>query len=395
MESDNTPALGLVVLVDELNSETAAYNAIQNFISIYEDDVESISLFGPEKTSITNSQVHLHRINRYDRSNPIQEIFFHVLLQIRLMYSIVKNRNKIDIIFFHLGGTILLGPVLISRIIGLKPIIIATGSIKKSYDEQHSSTLITEFVSLVIRVLELVTTQISSYMIFLSESMKEQFSLIDNDSTFVTNLNYINEDVFSNRSSTNDRKFDLVYVGRFEKIKGVQKFVESVSIIAKSNPDIQVGLVGDGTLKPEVEQFVDNNDLVNNVELFGWVQRDQVSNILNNSKYIVLPSESEGVPKTLLEAMACGTVPIATPVGGIPDVIESGETGLLLKSNSPDRMAEEIQKFIDQSNWEQLSSCASQDITSKHTLERRQVEYLDLLQQATEASVTEPDQDSL
>jgi glycosyltransferase involved in cell wall biosynthesis len=64
-------------------------------------------------------------------------------------------------------------------------------------------------------------------------------------------------------------------------------------------------------------------------------------------KLLVLPSYTEGLPNIVLEAMACGTVVLATPVGAIPDIIKDGETGFLLKSNDPKHIAERILELLN------------------------------------------------
>ncbi len=67
---------------------------------------------------------------------------------------------------------------------------------------------------------------------------------------------------------------------------------------------------------------------------------------LHNLKLLVLPSSSEGVPTILLEAMACSTPVLATPVGGVPDILKDGENGFILLDSSPENIASGITRAL-------------------------------------------------
>lgn len=382
MGSTTNPTIGLVVITNRLNENNAVFTAVQNFIDLFEDTAESIEIFGPEQMSIDRDLVELQRIKRYDRPTPVHEIVYHLYLQLRLTHALVKRRNEIDLVFFHLGGTVLLLPLLFSRILRLNPIVIVTTeSVSTAYMEQHEETIATRVISTAIDVLEIVSSRMARRVVFLSETMKSQFPPLGKDRTAVANLNYIDTEAFNSQIPESERQFDLLFVGRFEKVKGIEKFVQSVSILAQNRPEISVGLVGDGSLKPEVERIIAENNLKENVKLFGWVDRERIPQILGDARYLVLPSEAEGVPKTLLEAMACGTVPIATRVGGIPDILEHGDTGYLLSSNEPKQMADEIIAFIEDSEWYPLSSRAQQYVVTSHSFRKCRDKYISIIKE--------------
>jgi glycosyltransferase involved in cell wall biosynthesis len=84
-----------------------------------------------------------------------------------------------------------------------------------------------------------------------------------------------------------------------------------------------------------------------NVIFTGYLPHRKVADYLNEMKLLVLPSYSEGLPHVVLEAMACGTPVLATPVGAIPDIIKDGETGFLLKSNDPNHIAERVVELLN------------------------------------------------
>ena len=73
-----------------------------------------------------------------------------------------------------------------------------------------------------------------------------------------------------------------------------------------------------------------------NVTLVGWISHDELPSYLNMLKLLVVPSYTEGLPNIVIEAMSCGTPVLATPVGGVPDLIEDGITGFILEDNFPE-----------------------------------------------------------
>ena len=144
-----------------------------------------------------------------------------------------------------------------------------------------------------------------------------------------TIYNYIDTDLFK---PLDLKKYSnrIIFVGRLNKQKNLFNLIEAIS---KTN--LALDIYGQGELKEDLIAFsrklnvdVNFNDIVDNNDL---------PNILNRYKYYILVSLYEGMPKTLLEAMACGCVCICTNVSGINEVIEDGVNGYL--SNETDTSA--------------------------------------------------------
>lgn len=114
------------------------------------------------------------------------------------------------------------------------------------------------------------------------------------------------------------------------KQKGIIHLIDAASDVLKIRQDIGFVVGGDGPIRQELEQVVQERGLANNFKFIG--ARKDIPDFLKALDIYVLPSEWEGLPLVLLEAMAAKKCIIATSVGGIPDLINDGHDGLLVQS---------------------------------------------------------------
>ena len=103
----------------------------------------------------------------------------------------------------------------------------------------------------------------------------------------------------------------------------------------KENKNLTIYIIGDGPLNDQIHEKLVRSDISGNVILTGWVRHDELPRYLNEFRLLVLPSDTEGLSNIMLEAMACGTPVLSTPVGAIPDFITDGKTGFLMENNAP------------------------------------------------------------
>lgn len=129
-------------------------------------------------------------------------------------------------------------------------------------------------------------------------------------------------------------------VGRLCPQKGQGDFLESAAWVRKALPNARFLILGDGPAKEELRELCRSLSIQDAVSFLGH-QRD-VAAFMALSNCIVLPSVREGLPYVLLEALALARPVVATQVGGVPEVVQDGETGLLVPPRRPDRLAEAI-----------------------------------------------------
>lgn len=106
--------------------------------------------------------------------------------------------------------------------------------------------------------------------------------------------------------------------------------------------------------------------------LISWagISHDDLPRYLNQLRLLVLPSYTEGLPNIMLEAMACGTSVLATPVGAIPDVIIDGKTGFIMENNSPECIAENVIRALNSPALDKIAEEGRRFVEENFTFEQ-------------------------
>ena len=121
----------------------------------------------------------------------------------------------------------------------------------------------------------------------------------------------------------------ILHVGRFDVPKNHPGLLEAFRLLLETHPECRLRLVGDGELRPDMEKLAREKGIADFVEFCGM--QSNVYPYLHDADIFTLPSIYEGNPMTIIEAMGTGLPIVASRVGGIPDMISDGESGLLVE----------------------------------------------------------------
>jgi len=160
------------------------------------------------------------------------------------------------------------------------------------------------------------------------------------------------------------------YIGRLSAEKGVQHFVQALPIILNDQKELRVLIGGDGQLKKSIKASLLDENLMDRTDLHGWISDEDFPNYLNRLRLLVLPSSTEGLPYIILEAMACGTPVLTTPVGAIPDVIIDCETGFIMEDNSPECIAKNVIRALSSPDLERIAENGRRFVEKNFTFEK-------------------------
>jgi glycosyltransferase involved in cell wall biosynthesis len=161
----------------------------------------------------------------------------------------------------------------------------------------------------------------------------------------------------------------ILCVANLRHGKGHHDLLAAATQVLPRFPDVALVLVGEGALRAALEARVAHAGLRDRVHFLG--QREDVPALLAAAKLFVLPSHEEGFPNALLEAMAHGLPVVATRVGGVPEAVVHGETGLLVPPQDPAALAEALGALLrDPDLAQKMGRAGRERAASQFTLDR-------------------------
>lgn len=161
-----------------------------------------------------------------------------------------------------------------------------------------------------------------------------------------------------------DSDFIVLMIAELNKNKNHIQLINAIEILSKQYSNIKVLCIGDGGLKDELEEMIHLRNLQNNVFMLGY--REDVNNLINVSDIGILMSYREGLPRNIMEFMACGRKIIATDIRGCRDLICNETIGTLVNVGDYEETAKAIEKYylLGDRNFEVSHEINKYDIQS-------------------------------
>jgi len=161
----------------------------------------------------------------------------------------------------------------------------------------------------------------------------------------------------------------VVWVGRFVPEKGLEYLIEAAKTVTEEVKDVQFLLVGYGPLKAKIMKLAYDRGLFSrSIRFKGPLSRDEVAKVLGKAAIFVFPSLKEGLPLSVLEAMACGKPVIGSDTSGISDVVTHGQNGLLISPRNPKALANAVLTLLNDKNLtRRLGKNARQLVAEKYS----------------------------
>lgn len=167
----------------------------------------------------------------------------------------------------------------------------------------------------------------------------------------------------------------LLTIGRLVEKKGITYAIQTIAKLRKHGFRVIYTVIGDGDLRLQLEQLVQDLDLKNEVKLIGWRDHEDVVRFLRQSHILIAPSveangDHEGIPNSLKEAMAMGLPVIGTRHGGIPELIDDGVSGFLVPERDVEALVDRLRFLIDHPEiWSAMGRCGSKIVYDNYEIE--------------------------
>jgi hypothetical protein len=313
----------------------------------------------------------------YNAENPLTMAFVFLLNQL-ILANHLRNRAEETVLFF--GATTYLIPIIVAQLVGKTVAVEPRGNLAKSFYftfREDFPNAIAQPLSGAIGKLDRIGMWCADYVITLSPTMAVDLGLDPSSPSVLPNGAWsVDTDEFSIQILPVDRDREIAFVGRLEPEKGVDRMVEITEAISSRT---RIRFVGDGSYYELIERRLKPAIDEGQVVLDGWVSHEQLPNLLNNCRMIVVPSRTEGLPTTVLEAFACGVPAAATPVAGVPDIVEDGTTGILIDPEAPEVTAKRIEDALDQ-EYIGMAEAARDLIEAEYTTESAVARYREIIE---------------
>lgn len=191
-----------------------------------------------------------------------------------------------------------------------------------------------------------------AYTVFtVSDYFTSQANKITNSSkanTIRPMIPFTDKDVVTDRVYTIKQKFNILFLGRLDRDKGIAELLRAVEVLKEKEYNFELNLVGDGGFMPEVKRTVKDFNIEDVVNIRGAVfDSNKIKEYYAQADVYVLPTYHEGFPRTLYEAMIFGTPIITTFVGGIPALMKNEFNCIEIKPKSVDSIIKQMEFAIN------------------------------------------------
>ena len=302
-------------------------------------------------------------------------ILLFVLIQLEMSIRLFQKRRSVKTALFFLGTNYAL-PILIAKIAGIKSILIPGGS--PILSTSKSSRLHKIFS----RCLDKIVVSLADIVGLEHEAEIETFARVHPDSRFKLcplAARFIDTVTFRPLIPFAKRPVEIGFVGRLIPSKGFEEFLSTIPLLVNELPNVRLTIAGEGPLLENALGVAHLYSTKANIRVLGWVMRDKLPELMSGMRLLITPSYSEGLPTVLLEAMACGTPCLCSPVGAIPGIIQDGINGFILENRNPDFIARKAKEIILNMVSDEISERARQTILDKYSMEAAAQRYRILL----------------
>jgi len=363
-------------LVSSLAME-AGVTPVSNIVDILSSISNSLYIITANKGSIIterscNKKVHIYLIWHKAWGNIFVRAAGFIFAQLKVSYRLLKLSKNVDLWIFFGGWSLL--PMLVAKLLRQVVIFASTGSIARSARASHDT------FATVVTFLEKGNYILSDRVILYSGNLIQEENLARYRSKIsIAHRHFLDFNNFKIQRQLSARDNIVGYIGRLSQEKGILNFAQSIPMALDRINNIRFLIGGEGQMYSKVEECLTRETLNSKVHLVGWIPHDELPKCLNDLKLLVLPSYTEGLPNIMLEAMACGTPVLATPVGAIPDVISDGETGFIMEDNSPECIASNVMRALNYPSLEEIAKNAHALVEKEFTYEAAVEKYRNIL----------------
>ncbi len=267
-------------------------------------------------------------------------------VQFQMRSAVKQLIQKDDTVFFWIGDKMIL-PYRAAKNKGAEINYFIMGNVAK----EGNVSKFTQMSSKLIRYM----AEHATFVCMESKSVLEEWPDLKTDKSRVIHLYTDNIEM----NPLSERENVIGMVCRLTAGKHVLESIQAMAQIHKTRPDWRLEIIGSGRQQEECEKLIAELHSGEYINLFGWVEHDEIIEKSKKWKYLLFPTDTEGMPNGLLEMMGRGIPALAFPVGGIKDIVIDGENGYVLVNTTVEAIRNGLTRIIDK-DGESYKACAEE-----------------------------------
>lgn len=337
-----------VIIIGNPVTNISSGKFLIKFVNVLTHVVENVTIINDGRVYFKDNKVKViaatninARIER-QRKSLIISLVDYGISQITSSFALLRNLRRIDVVVLLPISFVF--PSFIGKLAKKKIVLYEAQDIFSQY---HINELSSHFKFAFLLLVRNVVLRISDHIIVEAENIIKILQLHRYRHKIHVCPQYVDVSFYNIKKAFSQRKCLIGFIASMERRKGIIQFANAIELVLAKRDDVHFLIVGEGSLASDIKKRLEKYLLQGKVRINRYVPEKIFPDLLNELILYVLPSFSEGLPNSILEAMACGTLVITTPVGGIPDVVKDLETGFLLKDNSPNSIAEGIIRALN------------------------------------------------
>ena len=207
----------------------------------------------------------------------------------------------------------------------------------------------------------------------------------------------LHEFSFIPRKVKGDTIIRFLTVGRFVEKKGIEYSIRAVAQVVKTFPTIQYTIIGDGELREELSNLIEQLQMSEHIQLLGWKTPEEVTNLMGKTDLFMAPSvtsqngDQEGTPTVILEALACGLPLLSTRHSGIPELVQDGRSGFLVPEKDVGALIEKLEYFVRHpEQWSDMGREGRTWVEAHHDIDQLNDELVEIYEKVLYGEINDP-----
>jgi len=333
--------------------------------------------------------IHVHRFRWLEPKTFRALVHFHGLMDtfrmityvISLFFNLIRIIRKYKIQIIHAHSVIPTGFVasIVSKLMHKPLFITAHGMDINNFENSRifnyfiASSLNSSFKSIA------VSEDLAKKMRFMVKDKNRVFVLrnaVDTD-----RFNPTRDKSIRSKFDINDEDILILFVGYLDEFKGIFELINAFNVINSENRNVKLMMVGTGPKKEDLLKILTKMNIEDEVIFTGRVEPQKIHKYYQAADIFVLPSYTEGLPVSVLEAMACGLPVVATNVGGIPEIITDRVNGFIVPSKNEKELIKKLAALTNNKDYrEKFSQKSVEKINDEFNSGKKLKRLVDLYQ---------------